>query len=976
MSSSRRLPRSLESLHEDDAFQRRHLGPDADAIAKMLSVVGYDSLEAMSQAVVPAVIRWGDALDLPPAADERTTLTLLAKLAAKNITMVSMIGLGYSDTQTPGVILRNILENPAWYTAYTPYQPEISQGRLEALLNFQTMIEDLTALPVAGSSLLDEPTAAAEAMTLSLRHGPKDALRFVVDADTHPQTLAVLATRAEPLGIELVVCDLDAGLPDGAFSGVLISYPGTSGRVIDPTDLISATHARGALAIVAADLLALTVLRPPGEMGADVVVGSAQRFGVPFGFGGPHAGFMAVRAGLERSLPGRLVGVSVDADGAPAYRLALQTREQHIRREKATSNICTAQVLLAVIASMYAAYHGPNGLMNIANRAHRYASVFAAGVTAAGGKVQHASFFDTVEIVIPGHAQAVFDRAGESGINIRRVDDNSISISTDELTSAAHLEKVWGALAIALPALSDLRVADIDDGLLDAWGGVPAGLLRTTPYLTHPVFNTHHSETSMLRYLRRLADRDIALDRAMIPLGSCTMKLNATTEMEPITWPGFAGIHPFAPLDQVAGYLELIADLEAWLVEITGYDAVSLQPNAGSQGEFAGLLAIRGYHLSRGDTARDVCLIPSSAHGTNAASAIMAGMRVAVIACDENGNVDLVDLKAKIAEHADQLAALMITYPSTHGVFETEVSAICALVHDAGGQVYVDGANLNALVGLAKPGKFGADVSHLNLHKTFCIPHGGGGPGVGPVGVRSHLAPYLPSHPLRPEAGPLGRGDLDGGVGPVSGAPWGSAGILPIPWAYIQMMGPDGLVKATQVAILSANYVSKRLAAYYPTLYTGAGGLVAHECILDLRQISAETGVSVDDVAKRLIDYGFHAPTMSFPVVGTLMVEPTESEDLIELDRFINAMISIKAEIDQVGAGVWPPDDNPLRNAPHTANCLIGPWSHPYPARLGAYPSGAKVMDKYWPPVRRIDGAYGDRNLVCSCPSLEEMASV
>ncbi|MSO27153.1 MAG: glycine dehydrogenase (aminomethyl-transferring) [Candidatus Nanopelagicales bacterium] len=976
MSSTPEIFRSLKDLHTDELFSRRHIGPDSAALTKMLDVIGYDSLESMTQEVVPAVIRWGAALDLPAAVDERTTLALLSELAAKNSTMVNMIGLGYSDTLTPGVILRNVLENPAWYTAYTPYQPEISQGRLEALLNFQTMIEDLTALPVAGSSLLDEPTAAAEAMTLSLRHGPKGAMRFIVDSDTHPQTLAVLATRAEPLGVELVVCRLDAGLPDGEFNGVLISYPRSSGQVMDPTDLIAAAHARGALAIVAADLLALTVLKAPGEIGADVVVGSAQRFGVPFGFGGPHAGFMSVRAGLERSMPGRLVGVSVDADGAPAYRLALQTREQHIRREKATSNICTAQVLLAVIASMYAVYHGPRGLMNIAERAHRYAAVFADGLKAAGGKVRHESFFDTVTVETPGRAREVLVRAAEQGINIRFIDEDAVSISTDELTRPGDIEGVWRALEVAIRGTGALEVGTIDAGLTDAWMGVPTALMRTTPYLTHPVFNTHHNETSMLRYLRQLADRDIALDRAMIPLGSCTMKLNATTEMEPVTWPEFAGIHPFAPLDQVAGYVELIRDLEAWLVEITGYDAVSLQPNAGSQGELAGLLAIRGYHLSNDDHERDVCLIPSSAHGTNAASAVMAGMRVAVVACGTDGNVELADLRAKIAEHADHLAALMITYPSTHGVFEAEVATICALVHEAGGQVYVDGANLNALVGLAKPGKFGADVSHLNLHKTFCIPHGGGGPGVGPVAVKTHLAPFLPSHPLRPEAGPLGRGDFDGGVGPVSGAPWGSAGILPIPWAYIRMMGPEGLVAATQVAILSANYISKRLESYYPTLYTGANGLVAHECILDLRPITASTGVSVDDVAKRLIDYGFHAPTMSFPVAGTLMVEPTESEDLREIDRFINAMIAIKGEIDAVGAGKWPVDDNPLSNAPHTASCLIGEWSHPYPARLGAYPAGAKVTDKYWPPVRRIDGAYGDRNLVCSCPSLEELAFV
>jgi glycine dehydrogenase len=952
-------------------FSSRHIGPDTDEQSRMLGLLGYADLDAFTADVVPEVIRWHEALDLPEAATEAATLAELRDLAARNRVLTSMIGLGYYGAYTPGVITRNILENPAWYTAYTPYQPEISQGRLEALLNFQTMVEDLTALPVAGSSLLDEPTAVAEAMTLSLRASKTRASVFVVDADTHPQTLAVLHTRAEPLGITVVVADLDDDLPADGVAGVMVSYPASSGRVRDLAPVIAAAHERGALAIVTTDLLALTLLTPPGELGADVVVGSAQRLGVPFGFGGPHAGFMAVRAGLERSMPGRLVGVSVDADGAPAYRLALQTREQHIRREKATSNICTAQVLLAVISSMYAAYHGPEGLTRIARRVHDRARVLATGLAAMGAIVDGVEIFDTVRWRVPGKAEAIVDAALERGVNLRLVDADTISASADETTSEADVEQVWAATGDVIgafaPAYGSVEAA--------AEVGIPGHARRTSPFLTHPVFTTHRSETSMLRYIRRLGDRDIALDRAMIPLGSCTMKLNATTEMEPITWVEFAGIHPFAPLDQADGYLELIRTLESWLVEVTGYDAVSLQPNAGSQGEFAGLLAISAYHRANGDTGRDVCLIPSSAHGTNAASAVMAGMRVVVVACDDEGNVDVDDLRAKIAQHADALAALMVTYPSTHGVFETAIGDICAMVHDAGGQVYVDGANLNALVGLAKPGKFGADVSHLNLHKTFCIPHGGGGPGVGPVAVREHLAPYLPSHPLRPEAGPLGRGHADGGVGPVSGAPWGSAGILPIPWAYIRMMGPDGLLRATQTAILNANYVAARLRDHYPVLYSGANGLVAHECILDVRGITAQTGVTVDDIAKRLIDYGFHAPTMSFPVAGTLMVEPTESENLHELDRFCDAMIAIKSEIDAVASGTWPIEDSPLRNAPHTADSVIGPWDHAYPARLAAFPVESLRQDKYWPPVRRIDGAFGDRNLVCSCPRPEELAA-
>ena len=967
----------LEPQHSvlDDAvpFADRHIGPTSDAVARMLATVGYDSLDALAAAAVPETIRWTDGLDLPPAASEDVVAAELRALAARNTVARSMIGLGYHDTHTPAVIRRNVLESPAWYTAYTPYQPEISQGRLEALLAFQTLVSDLTALPVAGSSLLDEPTAAAEAMTLARRSSKVTSPRFVVDSDTHPQTLAVLATRAEPLGIELAVLDLEAGLPDGECFGVLLSYPGSSGRVRDIAAVIAAAHERGAIVAVASDLLALTLLTPPGELGADVVVGSAQRFGVPLGFGGPHAGFMSVRQGLERSMPGRLVGVSVDADGDPAYRLALQTREQHIRREKATSNICTAQVLLAVTASLYAAYHGPDGLTRIAERTHRHATTLVAGLERLGVTVSTPTFFDTVQAEAPGRAREVVHAAEELGVNLRLVAEDVVGISTDETTTRRDLLAVWAAFAEVL-GVAGIDEHDVDALASDSRFVLDPSVRRTSEFLTHPTFHDHRSETAMLRYLRRLSDKDIALDRAMIPLGSCTMKLNATTEMEPITQPGWAGIHPFAPLHQAAGYVDLIRSLEAYLVEITGYDAVSLQPNAGSQGEFSGLLAIRGYHRARGDEHRDVCLIPSSAHGTNAASAVMAGMRVVVVACTDAGDVDLDDLRAKIAEHGDRLAALMITYPSTFGVYEETVTEICALVHDAGGQVYVDGANLNALVGLAKPGRFGADVSHLNLHKTFCIPHGGGGPGVGPVAVRSHLASYLPGHPLRPEAGPLGRGHADGGTGPVSGAPWGSAGILPIPWAYIRLMGGDGLTRATQVAVLSANYIAARLRDRYPVLYTGRGGLVAHECIVDLREITKDTGVTVDDVAKRLIDYGFHAPTMSFPVAGTLMIEPTESEDLGELDRFCDAMLAIRAEIDDVASGVWPVEESPLRGAPHTAAALLGEWEKSYSREVAAFPVESLRAQKYWPPVRRVDGAYGDRHLVCSCPPPEAFA--
>jgi glycine dehydrogenase len=936
-------------------FAARHIGPSPDEQAKMLAVVGSASREELAAAAVPASIHSKAALALPAAVSEDEALAELRALAGRNRVLTSMIGLGYHDTITPPVILRGVLEDPGWYTAYTPYQPEISQGRLEALLNFQTVVADLTGLPTAGASLLDEPTAAAEAMSLCRRVSKSTSTRFLVDADTHPQTLAVIATRAQPLGIAVDVVDLGAGLPPGDLFGLLLSYPGSSGAVRDLRGLVDEAHARGALVAVTTDLLALTLLTPPGEWGADVAVGSAQRFGVPLGFGGPHAGFMSVRAGLERNLPGRLVGVSVDADGAPAYRLALQTREQHIRREKATSNICTAQVLLAVVASMYAVYHGADGLTEIAQRVHGHAGRLARSLAAGGIDVGGEHRFDTVTARVPGRADAVVAAALASGVNLRRVDEDTVGISCDERTTDGHVAAVCDAFGVAV---AEAVVAP----------SLPEDLARTTPFLTHPVFHTHRSETALMRYLRLLSDKDLALDRTMIPLGSCTMKLNAAAEMEPITWPEFAAIHPFAPLDQAAGHLAVIGDLERWLAEITGYDAVSLQPNAGSQGEFAGLLAIRAYHRARGEEQRDVCLIPSSAHGTNAASAAMAGMRVVVVACDDSGNVSLDDLRAKLGEHADRVAALMVTYPSTHGVFEQDIAEICAAVHDAGGQVYVDGANLNALVGLARPGRFGADVSHLNLHKTFCIPHGGGGPGVGPVAVRSHLAPYLPNHPLVAEAGPAT------GIGPISGAPYGSAGILPISWAYVRMMGADGLTAATEVAVLSANYVARRLAPHYPVLYSGRGGLVAHECIVDVRPITKETGVTVEDIAKRLIDYGFHAPTMSFPVAGTLMIEPTESEDLAELDRFCDAMIAIRAEIDRVAAGEWPVEDSPLRNAPHTAATLVEDWTHPYSRETAVFPAPGVRSRKYWPPVRRIDQGYGDRNLMCSCPPLSAYA--
>ncbi|MGW5425317.1 aminomethyl-transferring glycine dehydrogenase [Streptomyces sp. NPDC003943] len=957
--TANRIP--LSELEQGIPFEQRHIGPDAEARAKMLAQVGYGSLDELTAAAVPDVIKNAEALALPAARTEAEVLAELRALADRNQVLAPMIGLGYYGTFTPPVILRNVMENPAWYTAYTPYQPEISQGRLEALLNFQTMVADLTGLPTSGASLLDEGTAAAEAMALSRRVGKVKNGVFLVDADALPQTIAVIETRAEPTGVEVVVADLSAGIPAevaerGVF-GVLLQYPGASGAIRDIKPVIDQAHELGAIVTVAADLLALTLLASPGSLGADIAVGTTQRFGVPLGFGGPHAGYMAVQDKHARSLPGRLVGVSVDADGNKAYRLALQTREQHIRREKATSNICTAQVLLAVMAGMYAVYHGPEGLKGIAQRTHRYAAILAAGLRAGGVELTQGAFFDTVTARVPGKADQVVAAAREAGVNLYRADADTVSISCDETTTRANLAAVWAAFGV------DADIEALDAVTEDA---LPVDALRSDAYLAHPVFHAHRSETAMLRYLRKLADRDYALDRGMIPLGSCTMKLNATTEMEPVTWPEFGQIHPFAPIDQAQGYATLITELEERLAEVTGYDKVSIQPNAGSQGELAGLLAVRAYHRANGDTQRTVCLIPSSAHGTNAASAVMAGMKVVVVKTADDGEVDVDDLRAKIEQYRDELAVLMITYPSTHGVFEEHVADICGLVHEAGGQVYVDGANLNALVGLAKPGHFGGDVSHLNLHKTFCIPHGGGGPGVGPVAVRAHLAPYLPNHPLQPTAGP------ETGVGPISAAPWGSAGILPISWSYVRLMGGEGLKRATQVAVLAANYIAKRLEPHYPVLYTGPAGLVAHECIVDLRPLSKATGVTVDDIAKRLIDYGFHAPTMSFPVAGTLMIEPTESEDLYELDRFCDTMIAIRAEIEKVGSGAWPAEDNPLHNAPHTAAALGGEWNHPYSREEAVFPAGVSAADKYWPPVRRIDGAFGDRNLVCSCPPLDE----
>ncbi len=945
---------TLDELEDHIAFARRHIGPDADEQAAMLAALGFASRAALVDAVIPASIRRKSPMGLGAARTEGNALAALRRIAEKNQLFKSYIGQGYYDTLTPGVILRNVFQNPAWYTAYTPYQPEISQGRLEALLNFQTMVADLTGLAIANASMLDEASAAAEAMALCLRATQSASRVFAVADDALPQTIDVVRTRAEPLGIEVRVVAPAALAAEDAF-GVLVQYPGADGEVRDYGALAQAVHARGGLLVAAADPLALAILTPPGEWGADVAVGSTQRFGVPVGFGGPHAAYMATRDELKRSLPGRLVGVTVDAQGHPAYRLALQTREQHIRREKATSNICTAQVLLAVMASMYAVYYGPRGIERIARRVQRLTAILKAGLVRAGFAVETRDFFDTITVATGERTDEIVERARAARVNFRRVDGSRLGISLNATTTRGEVESIWRLFA-GRPAA--FGAADLDRGALDA---IPAALARTTPYLEHPVFNRYHSETEMLRYLRGLADKDLALDRSMIPLGSCTMKLNATSEMIPVSWREFAHIHPFAPREQCAGYRELIDGLERRLAQATGYAAVSIQPNAGSQGEYAGLLIIRKWHASRGEAHRDVCLIPSSAHGTNPASAQMAGMRVVVVACDAEGNVDLADLERKAAEHAAGLAAIMVTYPSTHGVFEAGITRICEIVHRHGGQVYVDGANMNAMVGLCAPGEFGGDVSHLNLHKTFCIPHGGGGPGVGPVAVAAHLAKFLPGHR---HLGPSGDA-----IGAVAAAPYGSASILPISWMYLEMMGEAGLTAASEVAILNANYVAWRLAPHYPVLYSGPGGRVAHECIVDLRALKESSGIGVEDVAKRLIDYGFHAPTMSFPVAGTLMIEPTESESKAELDRFCDAMIAIRAEIRAVEEGRMDRDDNPLRHAPHTAAVACSDtWSHAYSRELAAYPVKSLHAAKYWSPVGRADNVYGDRNLVCSCP--------
>ena len=953
--------RTFAELERRDDFVGRHIGPSDDAVEEMLGLLGLASLDKLTEKAMPASIMAKQPMDLPSSRTEAETLTRIGEMAGRNRVVKNMIGLGYYDTITPPVVLRNVLENPGWYTAYTPYQPEISQGRLEALLNFQTMVLELTGMDLANASLLDEGTAAAEAMAFARNLSKSGSNVFFVDADCLPQTIAVVETRARPIGIEVVVGDPWTDLAGQDCFGVLVQYPGASGRVRDLKPVVEAAHDKGALVTAAADLLALVLLSPPGEAGVDAVVGNSQRFGVPLGFGGPHAGYFATQDKHKRSSPGRIVGVSVDTKGRPALRLALQTREQHIRREKATSNICTAQVLLAVMASMYAVYHGPKGLEAIARRTHRLAGTLADGLAKLGVTVDHDAFFDTVSVRLPGGAEAARARAEKAGINVWAYDGDTVLASCDEVTTPGHIEALWRALS----GKTDIgfAFADIEP---EAEDRIPEGLRRSTPVLDHPIFSSHRSETEMLRYLRRLQDKDVALDRSMIPLGSCTMKLNATTEMIPVTWKEFGTIHPFAPIDQAAGYVELICDLESMLEKATGWHRVTVQPNAGSQGELAGLLVIRKYQESRGEGQRDICLIPSSAHGTNPASANMAGLKVVVVGCDANGNVDIADLKAKAAQHADRLCALMVTYPSTHGVFEEAITEICSVVHEHGGQVYMDGANLNALVGLSKPGQFGPDVMHINLHKTFCIPHGGGGPGVGPIGVGEHLAPYLPNHPLRPEAGPKD------GIGPISAAPWGSAGILPISWAYIHLMGAQGLRRATQVAILNANYLARKLEPYYPVLYKGKNGLVAHECIIDLRPIKDACGVTVDDVAKRLVDYGFHAPTMSFPVAGTLMIEPTESESKRELDRFVEAMAAIRGEIKKGEDGVIAHEDSPLHFAPHTAEDITADdWDRAYSREEAAYPVDSLRAAKYWPPVNRIDNVYGDRNLVCSCPPIE-----
>ncbi len=962
---------TLSDLEHSHAFIGRHIGPDDAEIARMLAAVGYDSLDAMTDAIVPASIRSQAPLALPAPMTEVDALAKIRALAGRNKVFRSFIGQGYYGTHTPNVILRNILENPAWYTAYTPYQAEISQGRMEALINFQTMCAELTGMEIANASLLDEATAAAEAMTLAKRSAKAKGNVIVVFGDAHPQTIEVMRTRAEPLGLAIRLADSeqawDEAIAADDYFAALIQYPASSGWLLDWSEEVAKIHAKGALAIFATDLLALTLLKPPGEMGADIVVGNTQRFGVPFGFGGPHAAFMACRDAYKRSMPGRLIGVSIDAEGNKAYRLTLQTREQHIRREKATSNICTAQVLLAVMASMYAVYHGPDGLVRIASRVSRLAAILKAGLQQLGfTATHHDSAFDTISLKTGDRTDAIAARAASMGANLRKAWGEYLCISLDETTTRADIELLWRIFGG-----DDATLPDIDALDTSAPSLIPEALRRTSAFMTHPVFNSHHSEHEMLRYMRALADKDLAMDRTMIPLGSCTMKLNATAEMIPVTWPEFANIHPLAPADQVQGYRELVAGLEAMLAECTGYDAVSLQPNSGAQGEYAGLLAIRAWHRANGQPQRDVCLIPESAHGTNPASAQLCGMSVVVTKCDANGNIDVADIRAKAEKYSDRLAAIMMTYPSTHGVFEEDVVEICEIVHRHGGQVYTDGANMNALVGMAKPGKWGSDVSHLNLHKTFCIPHGGGGPGVGPCAVRSHLAPYLPK--ALDDAG--ARTDGLGGGGMVSAAPFGSASILPISWMYIVMMGAEGLRRATQVAMLNANYLAKRLEPHFPTLYTGRNGLVAHECILDLRPIKDATGISAEDVAKRLIDFGFHAPTLSFPVAGTLMVEPTESESLHELDRFIDAMIQIRDEIRAVEDGRLDREDNPLKHAPHTAaQVSASEWTHAYPRELAAFPLATLKQQKYWPPVARVDNVYGDKNVFCSCVPINAFA--
>ena len=943
-------------LSTANEFIARHIGPRAADEQAMLQTLGFDSLEALSASVIPESIKGTSVLGMEPGLSEADALASIKTIASKNQLFKTYIGQGYYNTHTPAPILRNLLENPAWYTAYTPYQPEISQGRLESLLNFQTLISDLTGLPIANASLLDEATAAAEAMTFCKRLSKnKSSHQFFASSHCHPQTLDVLRTRAEPLGITVVVAD-EAELTDvSPFFGALLQYPASNGDLFDYRELVERFHAANALVAVAADLLALTLLTPPGEFGADVAIGSAQRFGVPLGFGGPHAAYFSTKDAFKRDMPGRLVGVSVDRHGKQALRLAMQTREQHIRREKATSNICTAQVLLANIASMYAVYHGPRGLTQIANRVHQLTAIFAKGLSQLGLNVEQQYFFDSVTVNTGADTAALHAKARAQQINLREIDAQRLGLSLDETTSQASIEDLWAIFAGEGQTLPDFAALE-----QNTESRLPQALMRESAILSHPVFNRYHSETELMRYLRKLADKDLALDRTMIPLGSCTMKLNAASEMIPVTWAEFGNLHPFAPAEQSAGYQQLTDELEAMLCAATGYDSISLQPNAGSQGEYAGLLAIRAYHQSRGDERRDICLIPQSAHGTNPATANMAGMRVVVTACDARGNVDIEDLRAKAIEHRDHLAAIMITYPSTHGVFEEGIREICAIVHDNGGQVYIDGANMNAMVGLCAPGKFGGDVSHLNLHKTFCIPHGGGGPGVGPIGVKSHLTPFLPGHAT------MARKE-----GAVCAAPFGSASILPITWMYISMMGGEGLKRASQLAILNANYISRRLEEHYPVLYTGSSGLVAHECILDLRPLKETSGISVDDVAKRLIDFGFHAPTMSFPVAGTLMIEPTESESKEELDRFCDAMIKIREEIRAVESGVLDKEDNPLKNAPHTAAEIVGEWTHPYSREQAVYPVESLIDGKYWPPVGRVDNVFGDRNLICACPSIE-----